>query len=104
MAEFGTRLKNARESKDINQQELAELMGLTQASISQFEKGQRIPTPKNISKFAEVLGVSREYLAGDNEAKFEHELLMRNLKNLSPESLQKINDYVQYIKDRQKAQ
>ena len=100
MSEFGERLKKARENKNWNQAELARAMNLTQASISQFEKGQRLPTPNNIYKFAKVLGVSREFLAGEDEGNFEKSLLMRNLKNLSPESLKKINDYVELIKNQ----
>lgn len=98
MAIFGERLKEARARKGLNQEQLAEAMGLTQASISQFEKGQRLPTPKNIDKFAEVLGVPREILAGDNEGEFEKEMLMRNLKTLSPESIRMINQLVENLK------
>lgn len=98
MAIFGDRLKEARIQKGWNQGELADAMELTQASISQFEKGQRLPTPKNIDKFAEVLGVNRDFLAGENKGEFEKEMLMRNLKNLTPESLKKINEYVELVK------
>ena len=102
MAEFGNRLKEARVLKGLNQEQLAEAMGLTQASISQFEQGQRLPTPKNIEKFSEVLEVKREFLAGDNEGEFEREMLMRNLKNLTPDSLKKINDYIELVKKSEK--
>ncbi len=102
MAEFGERLKKARIQKGLNQQQLAEAMELTQASISQFEKGQRLPTTKNIEKFAKVLNVPREFLAGENKGAFEKEILMRNLKNLSPESLKKINEYIDLVKGAEK--
>lgn len=102
MSTFGERLKKAREQAGINQIELAERMGITQASISQYEKGLRIPTPKNIEKFTVVLGVSKEDLAGGNNAKFEQEMLMRNLKNLTPQSLKKINEYVELLKSAEK--
>lgn len=102
MAEFGNRLKELRIAKNWNQEDLANAMGLTQASISQFEKGQRIPTPANIKKFAEVLGVSRESLAGENDGKFEKEMLMRNIRDLTPETLRKINEIVEIYKNNQK--
>jgi transcriptional regulator with XRE-family HTH domain len=98
MAEFGDRLKKEREKKGWNQEQLAQAMDLSQASISQFEKGQRLPTPNNITKFAKVLGVSREYLAGENEGDFETQMLMRNIKNLSQEDLRKINEWVEMLK------
>jgi transcriptional regulator with XRE-family HTH domain len=98
MAKFGDRLKEARTNKGWNQDKLAEAMELTQASISQFEKGLRLPTPKNIEKFARVLEVPREYFAGKNQGAFEKEMLLRNLNNLSPDSIKKINDYAELIK------
>ena len=100
MAIFGDRLREARLLRGMNQEQLAEVMNLTQASISQFEKGQRLPTPKNIDKFSEVLEVSREFLAGENEGEFEKEILMRNLKNLSPESIRIVNEVLESLKKK----
>lgn len=98
MSEFGERLRQSRINKGMSQVELAYAVGMTQASISQFEKGSRMPTPNNIRKFAHVLGISEENLAGQNQGQFEKTLLMRNIKNLTPESLNKINEYVSLIK------
>lgn len=103
MTEFGNRLKEARLNKGLSQEELADAMNLSQASISQFEKGLRLPTPANISKFAEVLDVPREFLAGEDEGRFEKEMLMRNIKSLSPESIKKINDYIELLKIKEKS-
>ena len=102
MSEFGDRLKKARVDKGISQQELADKVNLKQASISQFEKGQRMPTPANIDKLARILSVSIDYLAGEDQGKFEKSILMRNIKGLSPESVQKINEYVELIRIAEK--
>ncbi len=98
MSEFGKRLKQARLSKGLSQKELGDALNLTQASISQFEKGQRRPTPAIISKAATLLEVEREYLAGESEGDFERTLLMRNVQGLSPETVRKINEIVELIK------
>ena len=98
MSEFGERLRKARIDKGMNQEELADTIGLTQASISQFEKGLRMPTPANIRKFAQILDIREEDLAGQNQGEFEKTLLMRNIRDLSPDSLNKINDYVEIVK------
>ena len=98
MSEFGERLRRARIDKDMNQEELADAVGLTQASISQFEKGLRMPTPANMRKFAQILDINEEDLAGPNQGEFEKTLLMRNIRDLSPDSLNKINDYVEMVK------
>ena len=98
MSEFGERLRTARIDKGMNQEELADAIELTQASISQFEKGLRMPTPANIRKFAQILDIREEDLAGQNQGEFEKTLLMRNIRDLSPDSLNKINDYVKIVK------
>ena len=98
MPEFGERLKTARLNKNMNQKDLADLMGMKQASISQFENGQRLPTPANIKKLASILNISPTDLTGESEGKFEEEILLRNIKGLSPESLKKINEFVDIYK------
>ena len=103
MSEFGKRLRRARQNKGMLQEDLAQAMGLTQASISQFEKGQRTPTPANIRKLAQILGVKEEDLAGKDKGNFERALLMRNMRDLSPGSLSRINEYVELIKESERA-
>ena len=98
MPEFGERLRKARINKGMNQQELADAIGMAQASISQFEKGLRMPTPANIRRFARILGIQEEDLSGQSQGEFEKTLLMRNIRDLSPDSLSKINDYAEMIK------
>jgi len=102
MSTFGERLREAREMKGWSQSELADELDVTQAMISQLENGRRRPTPAVITKLAEVLGVERELLAGQSEGEFEKALLMRNLKGLSPESLKKINEFVDLVRKSEK--
>lgn len=101
MPEFGERLRRARINKGISQAELASAIGLTQASISQFEKGLRMPTPANIRKFAQILNILEVDLAGQDQGEFEKTLLMRNIRDLSPDTLNKINEYVIILKQNE---
>lgn len=98
MSEFGERLRQARLNKGMSQQELSEAVGMTQASISQFEKGLRMPTPANLGKFAEILDLQDEDLVGETQGEFEKKMLMRNIRNLSTDSLNKINEYAAMIR------
>ena len=102
MGKFGKRLKKARNERGLSQSELAEQMGVTQASISQLETGKRQPTPALIGKAAQVLNVDREYLTGKSESDLEREILWRNVQGMSSDSLEKINDFVDYIKHKEK--
>lgn len=96
--EFGSNLKKVRKDKGFNQVELASRMNMTQASMSQFEKGQRTPTPSLVRKFATALNTEIENLIGDSGAEFERKMLMRNIENLSADSIKKINEFVELIK------
>ncbi len=101
MPELGKRIRDARINKGMSQAEVAREMGLKQASISQFENGQRVPMPANIRKLAGILGVEETILAGKDEGQFERAMLMRNIQGLSPESLQKINELTEIIKQNE---
>lgn len=103
MSEFGERLRKFRADKGWNQDKLATEMGLTQASISQFESGTRQPTPALIEKFALVLEVTPEAIVGEDSGAVERERLMRNLKGLSPQTLEKINAIVEMIRQGERA-
>jgi transcriptional regulator with XRE-family HTH domain len=98
MTKFSERLRQTRQEKGWNQEQLAEAMDLSQSAISQFEKGLRIPTPANITKFSEILGVSRDTLVGEEEMMTEKVKLMRSIQSLSPDGLKRVKDYVSLVK------
>jgi len=61
---FSTRLKSAREMREMTQLELGEKAGLTPTSIAHFEAGSRKPSFDNLRKLAEALEVKTDYLLG----------------------------------------
>lgn len=61
---FGERLKQLRESKDITQQDLADILGVSVGTIGMYEIDKRMPNNKNRKKLAEYFGVSSDYLLG----------------------------------------
>lgn len=67
MAEFGEQLRKAREEKGITQQTLAENVYVTRQTISRYENGERYPDIVTLKKLSSVLGVSTDYLLGDDE-------------------------------------
>ena len=62
MNTFGYYLNKIRTEKGIKQKELAHIMGLSAAMISQYETDKRKPKPETIEKFAVALGCSMEEL------------------------------------------
>lgn len=63
----GDRLKELRKSKNITQEELGNVLGVTKASICCYEKGTRTPTIENLIDLMEFFGVSADYLIGSDK-------------------------------------
>lgn len=65
MERFPEKLRETRKAKEMNQTELAEAIGVTQRSLTNYERGCAVPRKKILRKMAEVLGVTVEYLTND---------------------------------------
>ncbi len=51
----GEKIKSIRKLKKISQQELGNMLGVSQAMIAQYENGKRIPKIETLIKIAEAL-------------------------------------------------
>ena len=51
-------LKQIRESKGMSQSKLAEITGIAQSNVSDYESGKKRMREDTIRRFAEALGVS----------------------------------------------
>ena len=61
---LGKTLIGHREHKNVSQEELAAATGLTQAAISYWESGKRIPNIQACIKLADFYGISLDELVG----------------------------------------
>lgn len=66
MDRFPEKLRSARKAKSMNQTELAQAVGVTQRSLTNYECGKARPRDNVIRKLAEVLDVTVEYLINDH--------------------------------------
>lgn len=78
---LGARLKELRLKRGWSQDELAERMGMNRANISNYERGKNKDIPSDtLKKFADIFGVSSDYLLGKSknsespESEFLHKL------------------------------
>lgn len=62
MSEFCNVLKQLRQEKGITQKEIAEILGISQAAYSLYEKGQREPKYEMLEKIADFFNVSVGFL------------------------------------------
>lgn len=59
---FKDRLRAARTAKELSQAELANKVGIHITNISRYERGENKPTTEVLSKIANALGVTTDYL------------------------------------------
>ncbi len=71
------RLREAMQSKNMKQKELAERTGLAQSTISQYLSGKSMPTKFAMSKLVEVLEVDVNWLSGE---KYLNDVLEKQIK------------------------
>lgn len=62
------RLTAAREKTGLSQSEVARRIGATQAAISYFEQGLKIPSVPVLLNLARLYNVSMDYLVGNDGA------------------------------------
>lgn len=58
------RLKELRESKGIEQKEIASVLSVSQPTVSDWETGRKMPSSKNTERLADFFGVTVDYLLG----------------------------------------
>ena len=83
-AEVGQRIVDARKELGLNQEELAELAGVSQRSMQAYETGEVIPYRK-MREIAQVLQVSPTWILHGEEEETDGEVveLRKQIENLS---------------------
>lgn len=61
---LGDRLARIRRDRGLSQADLAERLGVTQANVSDYERGRYVPNADTIIQLAQILGVSADQLLG----------------------------------------
>mgnify|MGYP001512534950 FL=1 len=69
---FSERLSALRKSAKLNQAQMAEVLGITQAAISKIEKGERAASIEVLCALADYFDVSLDYLCGRSDDPTRH--------------------------------
>ena len=79
MSNFGERLKKLIKSKNLTQQQIADLLFVNKSSVSRYESNSQLPETPQLQKLADYFEVSLDYLLGrSNET---HVLVSNENKN-----------------------
>ena len=108
-------LQMAREEAVLNQKELAEKLGISQSTLSNYEKGKRRLYLADVQKIAEALGKTTDYFlqpivnmeVSSNKPKEELNDfvdIMVEIASLSGEDRKSVYDYVKWLKQDREGQ
>lgn len=86
---FDIILKELRESKKMNQQELADALGITRQSVSNYETGKRMPNKEMLEIIADYFNVDMNFLYGKTLVKNKYRDL-KNIKEPEDETSEKV--------------
>ena len=91
---FAIRIKNLRKSRELNQVQLAEKLGVKKQSISNWENDNIMPSVDMLIKIADFFHVSTDYLLG-REVREASAPQMLDITGLTPRQIK----HIQFIVD-----
>lgn len=108
---FGAKFSKLRKDKNLTQKVMAEILGVTDVTISNFERGARNPDPDMLVKISDKFKVSIDYLLKDTDDGFKpwevpcfpdiNEKVIqayKSVENWSNEEIESIVNYIEALK------
>ena len=100
----GSRLKEAREVRQLTAQALAEMVGITRGSITSYELGSSTPSPEVFQKICGVLGFKTEFFLREEDSS-PHQLIFERARSRATQTVRKrarlrrtwLRDTVKYL-------
>ena len=85
MDTFGKRLREARKSKKLSQNEVAKQLNTNHSVIGKYERDEVVPSIDVVKRLAPLLETTVAYLIGesDDDALFKNPDMLKRLKDIS---------------------
>lgn len=100
---FPSRLRAAREKRNLSQGDLASRAGLQASAISHFETATRKPSFDNLRRLADALDVTTDYLLGrvtDDQALAGADKLYRDLDRMTANDRDIAEGFLKMLADK----
>ena len=91
---FPTRFRELLSERDINQQEIADFIGVKRQTIAQWKDGKTVPDIYNFQKLVEFFDIPYEYLLGDTDSREKETIDISNTLGLSDEAIETLKNWV----------
>ena len=83
---LGLRIRELRKSRNITQEQLAEMLGIGTANISYIENGKFAPSIENFEKLVEIFNIEPYELYKFSNFKSDEEMLNEIVRSLSSDT------------------
>ncbi|MGN0617848.1 MAG: helix-turn-helix domain-containing protein [Ruminiclostridium sp.] len=93
MKDFGKKLKELREKNGLTQQQLADRIWVTKSTISNYELGERNPSPEILIKLSNVFHISVDSLLG-----IEKESPVLSIEGLTDEDIELLEKTIELLR------
>lgn len=94
--DLGLRISEMLKKRNIQQKELAEQIGITEAAMSRYITGTREPKPEVVANIATALHTTSDYLLGIENETFNHyqvrRLIARNASSMTEQEKKALID------------
>lgn len=109
IASFANRLNSALEKRNMSPAELAKVLNISEATISNYRKGKYEPKQKRLDQISQILNVSIPWLLGadvpfetriNNTTPITSHPLLQIYNNLNAEGQKNLMDYAEYIANK----
>lgn len=95
---FAKRIKYLRQTKELNQVQLSEKLGVAKQSVSNWENDNIMPSVEMLEKIADFFSVSTDYLLGRDE-KTTTDGTMVDLTGLTSRQMEHIKLLIEDFRD-----
>ena len=92
---FPTRFRELLSERDVNQQEIADFIGVKRQTIAQWKDGKTVPDIYNFQRLVEFFNLPYEYLLGDTDSRAKENIDIANNLGLSDEAIETLKNWVQ---------
>lgn len=102
---IGKQLKKLRETRNINQTELSEILGVVRSQISMYESDERDPSPEVLMKIVKYFNCSIDYLYGLVENKNDTTNPLQDIVGFAEKSqvhADALRSYIEFLKSQNK--
>jgi Zn-dependent peptidase ImmA (M78 family)/transcriptional regulator with XRE-family HTH domain len=98
---FAQKLREARERNGLTQEQVAQVLGVSQELVSLWEAGKRVPSAFHLSRLVSLYGIDSESLFDDKPLRYASEDLFafQEGEPLSPEVLLELREWVSFLWD-----